>query len=50
MSEREKEILGTIAEALPKMDDLKKGEFLGYSKAMVDLKKKNEESNNDDDN
>ena len=29
----------TLAEALPKMDDMKKGELLGYGKAMVDIKK-----------
>lgn len=39
MSEREQEILETLAEALPKMDDMKKGELLGYGKAMVDIKK-----------
>lgn len=39
MSEREHEILETLAEALPKMDDMKKGELLGYGKAMVDIKK-----------
>ena len=35
MSEKEKEILKTMAEALPEMSDMKKGEFLGYAKAMV---------------
>ena len=39
MSEREHEILETLAEALPKMNDMKKGELLGYGKAMVDIKK-----------
>ena len=39
MSEREQEILETLAEALPKMNDMKKGELLGYGKAMVDIKK-----------
>ena len=33
VSEKEKEILQTMAEALPKMDDMKKGELLGYSKS-----------------
>lgn len=47
MSEKEKEILETMAEALPKMDDLKKGELLGYGKAMVDLKKKEREEDED---
>lgn len=40
MSETEKEIIKTIAEALPEMPDIKKGEFLGYAKAMADAKKK----------
>ena len=42
MSEREKEIFENIAEALPYMPDIKKGELLGYAKAMVDLKKEKE--------
>lgn len=32
-------------EALPKMDDMKKGELLGYSKAMLDLKHQKEREN-----
>lgn len=39
MGEHEKEILKTMAAALPDMDDMKKGELLGYGKAMVDMKK-----------
>lgn len=38
MSQREQEILESVAKALPQMPDIKKGEFLGYAKAMVDLK------------
>lgn len=45
VSEKEKEILETMAEALPKMDDMKKGELLGYSKAMLDLKHQKEREN-----
>lgn len=45
MSEKEKEILEAMAEALPKMDDMKKGELLGYSKAMLDLKHRKEREN-----
>lgn len=45
VSEKEKEILQTMAEALPKMDDMKKGELLGYSKAMLDLKHQKEREN-----
>lgn len=39
MSQKEKEILENMAKALPNMPDIKKGELLGYAKAMVDLKK-----------
>jgi len=37
---KEKEIIKTIADALPEMSDMKKGEFLGYAKAMADQKEK----------
>lgn len=43
MEEKEKEILERMARALPEMSDLKKGELLGYAKAMVDLKKAKED-------
>ena len=39
MSQKEKEILESMARALPEMSEIKKGELLGYAKAMVDLKK-----------
>lgn len=39
MSEKEKEILTSISEALPLMSERKKGEFMGYAQALVDLKK-----------
>lgn len=39
MSEREKEILEKIAEALPVMSERSKGEMIGYARAMVDIKK-----------
>ena len=48
MSEREHEILETLAEALPKMDDMKKGELLGYGKAMVDIKKSEAKEEDDE--
>lgn len=35
MSEREKEILETIGEALPEMSERDKGYFLGYAEAML---------------
>ncbi len=43
MSDKEKEILKTMAAALPEMSDIKKGELLGYAKAMADLKKTQED-------
>ena len=45
VSEKEKEILEAMAETLPKMNDFKKGELLGYSKAMLDLKHQKEREN-----
>ena len=38
MSQKEKEILTSISEALPLMSERKKGEFMGYAQALVDLK------------
>lgn len=35
MNDREKEILTTIAEALPYMSDFKKGELIGTAKTLV---------------
>lgn len=40
MSEREKEIIETIAEALPHMPDFEKGYMLGQAEAMAAKKKK----------
>ena len=42
MSQKEKEIAKTIAEALPRMDDFTKGYLLGQVEAMAH-KKENEE-------
>lgn len=45
MSEREKQILETIAAAVPKMSEFDKGYLLGMGEAMVNNKKgKNNES------
>lgn len=41
MSEREKQILETIAEALPKMEEFDKGYFLGVAEANAKNKKRN---------
>lgn len=38
MSEKEKDMLKSIAKALPLMSDMRKGEFVGYAQALVDLK------------
>ena len=43
MSEKEKDIIKTMAEALPKMSEMDKGYFLGYAEAMVAQKDKKEE-------
>lgn len=38
MSEKEKKIIETIAEALPNMSERDKGYFLGYAEAKADKK------------
>lgn len=38
MSEKEKEIIKTVADALPKMSEHDKGYFLGYAEAMASQK------------
>jgi len=43
LSEKEKDIIKTMAEALPKMSEMDKGYFLGYAEAMVAQKDKKEE-------
>ena len=48
MSQKEKEILENMAKALPDMKKKKKGELLGYAKAMVDLKKITPEQKEED--
>lgn len=39
MSEKEKEIVKKIKEALPNMDERSKGYFLGYAEAMASASK-----------
>lgn len=46
MSEKEKEIIETIAKALPNMSERDKGYFLGYAEAKADQKE--EERNKED--
>lgn len=38
MSEKEKQIIETVAEALPKMSERDKGYFLGYAEALASQK------------
>lgn len=51
MSEKEKKIIETVAEALPKMSERDKGYFLGYAEAMASKKSSDreiKEANKDD--
>lgn len=43
MSEKEKDIIKTIAEALPKMSDFDKGYFLGVAESKAAEKRKETE-------
>ena len=43
MSQKEKDIIKTVAEALPKMDERSKGYFLGYAEAMAAQKQEKDE-------
>lgn len=38
MSDREKEIIQVVAEALPRMSEMDKGYFLGYAEALASKK------------
>ena len=38
MSEKEKQIIETVAEALPKMSERDKGYFLGFAEALASQK------------
>ena len=42
MSEKEKDIVQTIAEAIPNMSDMDKGYFLGYAEALANRKEQEE--------
>lgn len=48
MSQKEKEILSTIAEALPNMSEFNKGYFLGAAESMV-AQKKHEKKDDEED-
>lgn len=45
MSEKEKEIIRKVAQALPDMSDMNKGYFLGFAEAMASRKSQKEEEN-----
>jgi hypothetical protein len=47
MSEKEKEIIRKVAQALPDMSDMNKGYFLGFAEAMVSRKKHESEEENE---
>lgn len=47
MSEREKKIMESISEALPKMSEFDKGYLLGSAERMVSEKEKVEKEKND---
>lgn len=42
MTDKERDILESIAEALPQMSERSKGYFLGYAEATADRKKEEE--------
>ena len=48
MSEKEKDVINTIAEALPRMSDMDKGYFLGYAEALANKNKKEEKQKEGD--
>ena len=43
MSKKEKEIIKTVADALPHMSDMDKGYFLGYAEALASQKAESKE-------
>lgn len=48
MSEREKKIIESISEALPKMSEFEKGYLLGSAERMVSEKEEAEKENTDE--
>lgn len=46
MSEKEKEIIRKVAQALPDMSDMNKGYFLGFAEAMASQKSQKKEEEN----
>lgn len=48
MTDRERDILESIAEALPHMSERSKGYFLGYAEATADRKREEEQDRGED--
>lgn len=48
MTDKERDILESIAEALPKMSERSKGYFLGYAEATADRKSEEEQDREED--
>lgn len=48
MSEKEKEIIRKVAQALPDMSDMNKGYFLDFAEAMESQKSQKKEEENED--
>lgn len=48
MSEKEKEIIRKVAQALPDMSDMNKGYFLGFAEAMASQKSQKKGEENED--
>ena len=46
MSEKEKQILETIAKSLPQMSERQKGRVLGYGEAVLDMRAASEPERN----
>lgn len=44
MSEKEKKIIETVAEAIPQMSERDKGYFLGYAECLANQKKDREKT------
>lgn len=47
MTDKERDILESIAEALPKMSERSKGYFLGYAEATADKKREEQDRKED---
>ena len=48
MTDKEKDILDAIAEAIPKMDEWSKGYFMGYAESMASQKESEEKERSEE--